>query len=302
MKKLLPGNRDLQRWRKLVPRTDILFCRSKSERALLSRLGLATFSAAEAKAQVFDFSDLNLRSWYGYTLSRAKFCAIAPSGFVDSLERSLLIKIGRIQKHLKVPSIIPPRSMGIPKKKIISVDRCTWLTCSSWSRLRKNDQRILLLYWLRKNPRVSIYPVFPVNVLPDIARRTLQKGGMARLVNTFPRVSGPNCFSTAAAFFAEKKQKKTVRDLWMHGQPFLRYLNAHRFNREKSPALSPGDVLVFSKKGNPVHAGIYLGGDYVFEKSGQDFYEPYRLAQLSEVKRCWRWAAMESYRRQTKSV
>jgi hypothetical protein len=81
-------------------------------------------------------------------------------------------------------------------------------------------------------------------------------------------------------------------DRWMHIPAFLGLLTKSGYSPAKGSPL-PGDILMCFRKGKPVHAAFFLGHGFVFEKPGQDVYEPYRLARW----RAWRkdWAHTRIY-------
>jgi hypothetical protein len=115
----------------------------------------------------------------------------------------------------------------------------------------------------------------------------LQRSGFKKLLNRYALTSGPNCLACAAAMATGGKYALEIANQWMHGPPFLSHLKTIGLKKTSNTNPRVGDVLVFSRSTEIVHAGYYLGEGIYFEKPGQDFYEPYRIEKFNSWKRHW---------------
>jgi hypothetical protein len=55
-------------------------------------------------------------------------------------------------------------------------------------------------------------------------------------------------------------------------------------------------VLLFVGDDEVVHGAYYLGDGLCFEKSGQDFYEPYRIQKIHRLSAEWPNADLKIWR------
>jgi hypothetical protein len=96
------------------------------------------------------------------------------------------------------------------------------------------------------------------------------------MVNTFSGTSGPNCFAAAAASTPAKGRMHYRQ--WLHWIPFSRFL-------------SESDYCCL------INGAYCLGSGLCFEKSGQDFFEPYRIQKLLNLLEEWPTTELKIWRK-----
>ena len=85
-------------------------------------------------------------------------------------------------------------------------------------------------------------------------------------------------------------------DQWMQWKPLAQILKKSGYEENENASPQKTDLLVFSKKGEVVHASYYLGEGLYLEKPGQDFYEPYRIGVYKKWKSDWKGTSLSIWR------
>ncbi|NCN40938.1 C40 family peptidase [bacterium] len=268
--RIVPSDSDLKSWCKCAPTSgDLIFLKS-SIASLSNAIEVPILPASEIKEQGLTGPwTLNNRSWYGYSLSQANLCTWRPSGKIEQLSPDLQSELRAVQTLIGVPVIIDQE----------------WVTSHKWSTLSSSEKIKTLRKWIITN-EVHFYEGYSFDDLPLQAQFELTKIGFEDQLNRFAPFSGPNCFATVASALNGNTDRETALK-WMHWPELEQHLTKNLFERSDSNTPQSGDVLIFSKENNPVHAAIYLGENFYFEKPGQDFYEPYRVAKLSDWQDEW---------------
>jgi len=199
---------------------------------------------------------LNKRSWYGYALNQADYCVWLPTGALESFPAILRNQLLKEQTELNVPTIIENQ----------------WMTSFAWAQLSHEDQIQTMRSWALQN-EVPEYESVALSELPNKVQTELARISYDIWINRFQSFSGPNCFATTAGTLV-----KDVYTQWLHWPMLEKYLHEYRFKTVLTETPQTGDILVFTSDGSPIHAAYFLGEGFYFEKSGQDFYEPYRVA------------------------
>jgi hypothetical protein len=258
---------------------DLLFFSQRPSFA--EALGGIVFTAEETKAQSLELWTLHHRSFYAYTLNRSAFCAFFPAGRLELLKAADLSRLAATQVKIKNPALL--------RAKLPSSLLRGWITSASFHALRPGEKIKALGAWLKENELSGIYPAVKLSSLPKSVRGRLEETGLAALANSFHHRSGPNCLGLAA--FAVSEGQTSFLNLWLHGEPFLRLIKQRGFRIVRGTPQA-GDLLVVKKKGAVVHAAYYLGEGWLFEKPGQDCYEPYRLVRMQD----WNWGPYKTVR------
>jgi len=263
-----------------VPRNgDLLFFSERPKSA--EALGGIVFTAEEVKAQNLELWTLHHRTFYAYTLNRSAFCAFFPAGRLELLKAADLSRLAATQRKIKNPTLLRAK---LPRSLLKG-----WITCASFHALRPGEKVKVLNAWLKENELSRIYPAVKLASLPKSVRGVLEETGLAALANTFHHRSGPNCLGLAA--FAVSAGQTSFLNLWLHGEPFLRLIKQRGFRVVRGTPQA-GDLLVVKNKGAVVHAAYCLGEGWLFEKPGQDCYEPYRIVSLRD----WDWGTYQLWR------
>jgi hypothetical protein len=293
--KILPTAADFRQWTACVPVAgDLLFFDAASLRGL--RLPYPVYTVDEARAQSLDLWTLNMRSWYGYALNRSVACMWLPAGELEKLEPALRERLARAQVALEVPTLIPASLLSSRlRMKIPRYGKRHWLSSAVWERLSSAERAAALEAWGRAH-KVFIHDGPSFGELGREAQSRLRSAGLAGLLNRYAAFSGPNCLACIAGAIAGPDRAAAVAMHWMHGAPFLRHLRASGYVPVRGEAARVGDVLVFSRRGEVVHAGYCLDDSCYFEKPGQDFYEPYRVEALASWRKHWPGCTLRIWR------
>jgi hypothetical protein len=282
---LLPQKKEFKKWFDIVPvGGDIVFFKTKAEAEPFKEIGVPLYSKDEAVEQGPDLFELNVRSWYGYSLSNSAFCAKLPQGHIEALDKNLYKKLLAAQVKIKVPTIL----------KSDRGNKITWVTSHSWAQSDSDEKHSRMECYYLQHPRVEKYKTVPFSELPAGSKKVLRELNLKHLVNTFTHRSGPNCF--AAVAHAVSSSKSAVSDVWLHWPPLSRFLTQEQY-KQVNATPEAGDVLIFAQRDQPVHGCIYLGHGLVFEKPGQDFYEPYVISKLKKSQKDWSNSALQVWRR-----
>lgn len=108
--------------------------------------------------------------------------------------------------------------------------------------------------------------------------------GAHEVAGTFLPDSGGNCLETVMAAFGVP----AVAEIWVHPEPFERWLAT--FSPLPDGGLEPvlGDVLVWRDGGRVQHAAISLGRGFVLHKEAQGWFAPRQVMRLGGVLERWR--------------
>lgn len=226
------------------------------------------------------------RSWFAYLANHADFRIILPPGKVERLPPGQQLALQKIQVKMKNPAVVPSRLLPVGAR---GPGGYTWLTAEFFRRLHTKEKIAALEAWSKAGKLTGIYSHVSPSSLPAKPKKLLKARRLLNLVNSFPSESGPNCFAAAAYAITGKYLHE-----WMHAEPFLKIARRAGY-RPASGRPQPGDILVCRRKEEAVHAALYLGG-FVFEKPGQDLYEPYRIARWKNWQKDWRHTRFEIWR------
>ena len=124
-------------------------------------------------------------------------------------------------------------------------------------------------------------------------RRDLEPDDWERVARVLPRAhelagtflpdSGGNCLATVMAAFGVP----AVAELWIHPEPFERWLKV--FSPLPDIVVEPvlGDVLVWRDGDRVQHAAVSLGEGYVLHKEAQGWFAPRQVMRLEDVLERW---------------
>jgi hypothetical protein len=291
-----PSLTDFKKWKSFVPAEgDLLFLDKKSAK-LFPDLNFPRYSIEQVRAQSQTLWTLQMRSWYGYVLNQASLCIWIPRGSLEQLTRDTIQKLANVQACLKVPTLISPSLLSASlRSKIKPYAGRHWLSSATWLSLSQSERSEAIQAWGQQN-RVFLHKGPSFGDLPRSVQGLLFKTGFKKLLNRYALTSGPNCLACAAAMATGGKHALGIANQWMHGPPFLSHLKSIGYKKTSKTNPQVGDVLVFSRSTEIVHAGYYLGEGFYFEKPGQDFYEPYRMETFHSWKKHWPGTTLSIWR------
>ncbi len=264
--KIQPTRDDFKKWIAVVPTTHDLVFLSKPTADPIANSSCEVLTREQVKSQGLEIWTLNLRSWYGYALNSAAYCASFSTGAIERLDHALKKEIFEEQIRFNIPTIHDGQ----------------WITSQIWSNLPEEEKINVLQRWFIQN-EILIYDSIEFLNLPIAVQSELERIGYGRLLNQFPSISGPNCFAAVAGAL---EVGRDVFMQWMHWPELEQHPRSHGFETVVGDPKTK-DVLIFEKDQTPIHAAYYLGSGLYFEKPGQDFYEPYRVAKLDEWLTAW---------------
>lgn len=261
-----PSQIDFENWIAIVPTDEDLVFLTREKIDLFRNLPFEPLTREQVKSQGLKVWTLNKRSWYGYALDSADYCVVLPKGAIESFDKDLKNELADEQRKLYVPTVTQER----------------WMTTHVWSQLDRSEKINTLQAWLVKN-EVRTYDSIELQNLPHDAGSELSRIRYDGLLNGFSAFSGPNCFAAVAG--AIENNKNTYLQ-WLHWPELERLLLFRGFGITQDDPKT-GDVLIFHKDETQIHASYFLGNGLYFEKPGQDFYEPYRIANFTSWQASW---------------
>lgn len=212
-------------------------------------------------------------------MNRADYCTWLPKGVIEGFDSDLQAKLVSEQVKLQVPTIINQK----------------WITSLVWSESSIHKRAEILKGWFQEND-IQIYQSLKLEELSASIQSDLKRMGLDRYLNRFAHVSGPNCL--AAVSFAMTSGHENI-NRWMHFLDFEEILYKYDYQVIETSLLQVGDVMTFFESEVFRHAAYYLGDGLYFEKPGQDFYEPYRIAELNKWQQDWPDSSLKIWRKTT---
>lgn len=288
---LRPSEMTLKKWFSLVPtEADLVFFKNRAQAEEFQSLQIPLYTFHEVNVQSADLMGLNERSWYGYSLGQAAFCMKLPAGVIESLEPRWQRRLLQIQRKIQVPTLVRSRARGFPRH-----DSLVWITAQSWRQSPTAEKLKVLKAYYEQNPRIEKYPRLPLQELSVKAKDALKEYHLQSFVHEFARHSGPNCFALVAQAFSPHPRR--IAEAWLHWPPLKRFLLSQGFRKTSDPHTRKGDVLVLMSGTYALHGSLALDENFVIEKPGQDFYEPYLISSLKKPRPFWRNTTLHRWRR-----
>lgn len=143
--------------------------------------------------------------------------------------------------------------------------------------------------WFRKRldellaeyPSVAVTEAFAWPEGVSLAKRKLIETYAGRIAER----SGPNCFATALALAIGGPASPAILQQWMHEAPFLRTLESIGYvGIGRDANLQTDDIVVWlNREGHHVHAAYVLTEELLFQKYGQNWFDPWAVVPYAEV-------------------
>ncbi|WP_251639414.1 hypothetical protein [Sporosarcina sp. NCCP-2716] len=303
---ITPTADQLQLWMKqLVPDKDLFFLKEENVRTFYKELKEALIVPKDEFFAHSSYTRLEyLNSYMYWTVSKEAACVIiAPPEWIGSRTRgtrqALLELQAELSTGLLLPAAILPSVKCIPADAIIKAvgtasryftehfnrdtDEFAVIRAAMWHSLDEAGKEAIIRAY------AQMIDGWETEVIPETAPAHIRK-----YANRFPDDPGSNCLS--AALFAITEQEWMLRE-WVHPQTFLNGLMSNGYSAVNEEPL-PGDVLTWSDRTSTVqHATYYLERDLCFNKSGQTFFEPWKIAKLEDIQRYWGRCTLRVYRK-----
>ncbi|XXM71350.1 hypothetical protein ACQ0QQ_16825 [Lysinibacillus sphaericus] len=112
---------------------------------------------------------------------------------------------------------------------------------------------------------------------------------LQKYANVFPSSGGANCL--AATLFAVTREEWIINE-WVHQKTFSLGLKRAHYGHVVNSEIRDGDVVTWeNEEGIIQHASFCVGDDKFFNKSGQTFFNAWKIVDWTELEEMW-----ESYR------
>lgn len=289
--KIEPSEIQMQKWIKsYVPEKDFFFVMEKHLSLFEKELAEVLLIPKEEFFNHASYREIQLANSYEYwNLSNdAEHVIVADESWITKLapshKEALLATQLKMNRGLIFPLAYFSEVPDFLKENITkdNDDEFIVLYASLWNRLSYQIKEQLLKEYAQQWDGWLSEEV-PVE-LPSL---------MKKYVNTFPADGGSNCL--AATLFAVSQQEWMVHE-WVHPQTFAQTLSrTHDFI--EADRFSDGDVLVWkTAEGQIQHASYHIGNQLFFNKSGQTFFNPWKIVSFSELQAEWNRYSLHVYR------
>ncbi|WP_144512871.1 hypothetical protein [Bacillus sp. FJAT-22090] len=117
---------------------------------------------------------------------------------------------------------------------------------------------------------------------------------LKKYANKFSTESGSNCLS--ATLFAITEQDWIIGE-WVHPNTFLNGLERANFS-QTNDQIQTGDVITWVNNDGVIqHASYHIDNNYFFNKNGQTFFNPWKIAHWDQLNKEWRQYKTNVYRK-----
>jgi hypothetical protein len=121
------------------------------------------------------------------------------------------------------------------------------------------------------------------------------------LVNRFPERGGGNCFAAVlASITLDRDLSAWIAREWVAQETLLTALELRNYQVTSVTldSLKPKDVLLWrNSQETIIHGVFYLGNGLVFNKNGQQFFNPWQVLKIEVLMKIWGENQLEIWRR-----
>jgi hypothetical protein len=109
---------------------------------------------------------------------------------------------------------------------------------------------------------------------------------LRKYANIFPSSGGGNCL--AATLFAITRQEWIINE-WVHPKTFSLGLKRANYSHVQTTEIKDGDVVTWENEDGIIqHASFCVGDDKFFNKSGQTFFNAWKIVDWTELEEMWK--------------
>jgi hypothetical protein len=286
---------NINEWIKaFVPERDLFFLPENELDSFEEYLSSVLVIPQEEFFEHSSYKQIQLANSYEYwgISKEVKFILVAPSEWVTKLPVNKKRELFHIQKEVERGLIYPISDFSIDtsalRENVIEVNGEDFLVIQKamWEELSHNMKVDLIKDIAQQWENWTCYD-YPTN-----APLYLKK-----FANTFPSTSGSNCLS--ATLFAITHQEWLIVE-WIHPKTFMHSLKNAKYNFVTHQDLRAGDVVIWeNSEGLIQHASYCIGENLFFNKSGQTFFNPWKIVDLTELNKGWDRYNMKIFRKTT---
>ena len=154
-------------------------------------------------------------------------------------------------------------------------------TIDNGTQLINDDRLITSAYWdtLSQKEQISFIQKFDDESSKTDITQFSSISHLTALHNKFPENHGANCLS--ATLYALTKNP-FILEQWVHQETFMLILNRLGY-KEVESSFNRGDIICFYHDDILTHACYAIDYEYVFNKQGQTFWEPWTIERFEEI-------------------
>jgi hypothetical protein len=274
----------------LVPEKDLFYLTEKD---------LSAFEAyghsvlVIPRKEFFNHTSYNQIQWinsylYWNISPQAKFVIVAPPNWITQLQEQKRQQLLGIQTNLNRGLIIPlaffEDKSPIPKDYIVNEEYVV-VQHDMWNKLPHFLKADVLKVCAQQWDKWTCHPI------PEQTPAHIRA-----YANQFATASGSNCL--AAALFAVTGQEWMIHE-WVHPETFANGLARANYTVVHDDNLFNGDVVVWVDGEDVIqHASYHIGSQLFFNKSGQTFFNPWKVVDWQELQQEWNRYSVKVYRKQ----
>ncbi|MFC7373069.1 hypothetical protein ACFQPF_15620 [Fictibacillus iocasae] len=288
-----PSQETLEKWIKsFVPENDLFFLSEQELTSLEEYLHTVLVIPREEFKAHHSFNQIQLANSYEYwNISKdVPYVLVAPKDWITTLPAEKKTHLFHMQMKNGRGLIYPlPTSFILPSEineYVIESDNQPHLVLQRaiWEELSYPIKSALMTEIARQ------WETWSCCEYPEHAPFYLKK-----FANTFPSHSGSNCLS--AVLFAITQQEWMIHE-WVHHQTFIMRLKQASYSLTSSEELVQGDIAIWeNRQGVIQHAAYHIGDELFFNKSGQTFFNPWKIVDFAELKENWNECKISIYRK-----
>ena len=227
------------------------------------------------------YFDIRYNNFYEYwnVLKHTNYIYIDRENKVSKLPKSSFENILKEQIVVQRGSIL---DQGIFTQLPYSIQGQYVLTNTTWEVLSEEEKKQAILYLISDYDDTMSYPC------PDHLPKEFQN-----IINTYQVIKPCNCLGVVLYGMTKKE---IYLENWIQRSTFEAHLK--EYEKIDEDQFQAGDVLVFEKDGQLVHASYYLGEkNYFMNKSGQLPLNPITLKTLEDLLEEWEACSVSLYRK-----
>jgi hypothetical protein len=109
---------------------------------------------------------------------------------------------------------------------------------------------------------------------------------LQKYANVFPSSGGGNCL--AATLFAVTREEWIINE-WVHQKTFSLGLKRAHYRQVENGEIRDGDVVTWENESGIIqHASFCVGDDKFFNKSGQTFFNAWKIVDWTDLQEMWK--------------
>lgn len=265
-----------------VPEKDLFFLPENELDCFKEYLSNVLVIPQEEFFEHSSYKQIQLANSYEYwNISKeVKYILVTPSEWVNKIPANKKNHLFHIQKEVERGLIYPISDLLLDtstlKENVIEVNGEEFLVIqrAMWEELSHNIKVDLIKEIAQQWEKWTCYDY------PNNAPLYLKK-----FANTFPSTAGSNCLS--ATLFAITHQEWMIFE-WIHPKTFIQSLMNAKYKFITCQDIKAGDVVIWENSDGIIqHASFCIGDNLFFNKSGQTFFNAWKIVDFTELNEGW---------------